>query len=69
MDDFKCDFCGIEQDTLYEGWFRTPEYNNPWAKGTVSAGLLQFRRGCKECTSKAIENNMACAKELPSDVS
>lgn len=60
-----CDFCGEDRDVLYEGWFRTQAAFNPFAKGTASAGLLQLRRTCKECTQKAIDSGIACAKEFP----
>lgn len=67
MSDFICDSCGTEpkDDTLYEGWFKTPESLNPFAKGTVSAGLIQRRRVCVVCAKNAIDSGLACAKEIP----
>lgn len=64
--DFVCEFCNQEKEILYEGWFRTAAAFNPYAKGTVSAGLLQFRRACRECADKAVANGVACATSVPS---
>jgi hypothetical protein len=66
--DFACEFCGTIQNTLYEGWFRTPAAFNEFAQGTASAGLLQLRRVCKKCCQQAIKNMVAVAKELPQNV-
>jgi len=48
-DDFVCDVCGSEEDTLYEGYFKSSAATNPWAAGTASAGLLQLKRVCEHC--------------------
>lgn len=57
-----CDFCNTEQHTLYEGWFRSIQSLNPFAKGTATAGLLQFHRVCKKCMNEAIDSKLACAE-------
>jgi len=49
-----CESCGRKETILYEGWFRANSALNPLAKGTASAGLLQIRKLCKEC-SKILE--------------
>lgn len=67
MSDFRCEFCHKEQDTLYEGWFYTKAKHDPFAQGTASAGLMQKRRACKECTELAILNKMTQATEIPDD--
>lgn len=67
MDVFKCEFCIEEPDILYEGWFRNGQSFNPFAKGTVSAGLLQLRRACKKCMQKAIDSGLSVAKSIPGD--
>lgn len=63
--DFRCDFCNQEQETLYEGWFRTSAAFNPCAEGTASAGLIQLRRVCHNCAKKAIDSGVACANKMP----
>jgi hypothetical protein len=65
IDQPKCSFCGKTTGDLYEGWFRTQAAFNPWAKGTVSAGVIQLRISCKGCLKRAIEMGVACATELP----
>jgi len=65
--DFKCEFCGEEFDTLYEGWFRTVAATQPHAVGTASAGVIQNRRACKECLQKLIDTGMACTKSIPGE--
>ena len=52
-DDFRCDDCYEEADTLYQGWFRNEQAYNPWAKGTATAGLIQQRRLCYDCVKRA----------------
>ena len=65
MSDFRCEFCGEEFNTLYEGWFRTIAATQPHAVGTASAGLLQLRVSCIGCLVKLIDNGMAMAKSIP----
>jgi hypothetical protein len=62
--DFRCEFCLRETNTLYEGWFYTDQKLNPWAEGTASAGLMQIRRGCKTCVNKAIELGLCKAEKV-----
>ena len=64
QNEFVCEFCNQEQDTLYEGWFRSSAAFNPFAKGTASAGLIQLRRVCRDCANKAVKNGVACATKV-----
>ena len=49
-EDFICDNCNEYKGyTLYEGWFYHPAKNNPYAKGTVTASVMQFKTVCEEC--------------------
>lgn len=68
MNDFRCDFCDVEQDILYEAWFYTAQKNNPWAEGTASAGLMQFKRACKICVKEAIQNKLLNIKNIPPEI-
>lgn len=52
QNDFKCDDCHKEVETLYQGWFRNVQSMNPWAKGTASAGVMQQKRLCYDCMKK-----------------
>ena len=61
--EWRCEFCFQEHRTLYEGWFYAVE-TNKWNKGTVSAGLLQLKRGCKSCVNTLIESGRAKSEEL-----
>jgi hypothetical protein len=59
IDDFCCDICGISSITeLYEGWTYTSERNNPYAKGTASAGLMVFRKMCESCVKNMKESGL-----------
>jgi len=60
-DNFTCDNCLEEEDTLYEGWYRTAAYTNPYAKGTATSSVIQHRRLCIRCLKLFISNNMCCA--------
>ena len=53
-----CEFCNKESDLLFEGWFYTQARNNPYARGTASAGLMQLRIACKDCVQKGIDAGM-----------
>lgn len=64
-DSFICDSCKASPDTLYEGWFRSAAALNPFAVGTASAGVIQYKRVCKCCLDAAIKSGLACAKEVP----
>lgn len=65
MPDFKCDTCGDEkQETLYQGYFHSPDWKNPFAKGTVSSGTIQLLTVCAFCLDKAIKSGHALAGEL-----
>lgn len=66
---FTCEFCLKEHDVLYEGWFYTLARLNPYAQGTVSAGMMQLRRACRRCTEAAIDIGLACATSIPEEVS
>lgn len=63
--DFRCEFCGEEQETLYEGWFRTDAAFNEFSKGTASAGVIQKKRACKACVEATINSGVALAKSIP----
>lgn len=64
-DDIHCEFCNTNKPyTFYEAWFYTEVRNNPYAKGTASAGLMQLRIACKECLQEAIDNDMTPVKEI-----
>lgn len=54
--DFRCDMCDTEADTLYRGWFYTNAADNPWAKGTVSAGVMRKLNVCYNCAKKSGRN-------------
>lgn len=50
---FICDNCNDDScDTLFEVWARTTASLNPFAKGTVSADILQLRRLCIGCVTR-----------------
>lgn len=61
-----CDSCSNEVYTLYEGWFYTNQRLNPFAVGTASAGLMQYKRVCRQCLQHAIDNKLTECKEIPS---
>lgn len=63
-DNFRCDECRQKQDTLYIGWFRNRQALNPFAKGTVTAGLIHQARVCKLCFHKLKALGLTCAKDL-----
>lgn len=65
MGEFNCEFCKKEHNVLYEGWFYTEAKFHPYAAGTASAGLIQLRKACYDCTQEAIASGVACAKEIP----
>lgn len=48
-DGMRCEFCYTCCQPLYEGYFYTNQQKNPYAEGTVSAGLLQLRVSCMDC--------------------
>jgi phosphoribosyl-AMP cyclohydrolase len=64
---FICDFCQYEVETLYEGWFRNSQAFNSWARGTASAGVIQLHSVCHDCLEEAISNGVACAIEMPNE--
>lgn len=65
MNTFTCENCHKEEDTLYELWVYSSQKNNPWAKGTASAGLLQKRVLCLECVRIAYDNGLTRLEERP----
>ena len=64
-EDFKCEYCHTEQETLYDGWFRHPHHNQEFFRGTATSGLIQRMMVCRSCASILIKNGTACAEKLP----
>jgi hypothetical protein len=67
MDDFRCECCKKEVNTLYEGWFKAIRPGNWITDGTATAGLIQLRRVCQLCFYKLRDAGMAKATKLPKE--